>query len=63
MLTPHNDPIIWRNELQRELEVSSETIRRWERGNKLPAPDIDISRKRRGWRLSTLRKFGINLAH
>jgi len=62
MLTPHNDPIIWRNELQREMEVSSETIRRWERGNKLPAPDIDISRKRRGWRLSTLRKFGINLS-
>lgn len=55
------DPIIWRRELQAIMEVSSETIRKWVRNKKLPPPDINISRKRQGWRLSTLRALGINL--
>lgn len=55
------DPIIWRRELQALMEVSSETIRRWVRDKKLPPPDIHISPKRQGWRLSTLRALGINL--
>jgi hypothetical protein len=28
---------------------------------KLPAPDVDISQRTRGWKLSTLRAAGINL--
>lgn len=55
------DPIIWRKDLQKRMHVSSETIRRWVLANKLPAPDVDISRKTRGWRLSTLQAYGINL--
>lgn len=55
------DPIIWRPDLQKRMNVASETIRRWERSKKLPAPDVDLSRKTRGWRLSTLQAYGINL--
>ena len=55
------DPIIWRRELQMLMEVSSETIRRWRINNKLPPYDVDFSRKRQGWKLSTLRAAGINI--
>lgn len=39
------DRIIWRCDLQRMLDVSSETIRRWMRDRKLPAPDVRLSRQ------------------
>ena len=58
---PAEDPVIWRPELQRRLEVCSETIRRYLKDGKLPPPDVNMSTKKRGWRLSTLRAHGINL--
>lgn len=55
------DRVIWRRELQSAAHVSSETIRRWMRDEKLPAPDVDLSHRTKGWRVSTLRAAGINL--
>lgn len=55
------DRVIWRRELQAAAHVSSETIRRWMRDAKLPAPDVDLSHRTKGWRVSTLRAAGINL--
>lgn len=57
-----DDPIIWRQDLQEKAEVSSETIRRWMKSNKLPAPDVNFSRKKKGWKASTLRAAGVNIA-
>lgn len=60
--TKDEDRVIWRPDLQKQMGVSSETVRRWLNANKLPAPDVAMSRKTLGWRLSTLRAAGINLA-
>lgn len=62
MTTDPSDRVIWRSDLQRECRVSSETIRRWINSGRLPPPDIPITRRTMGWRLSTLRAAGINLA-
>lgn len=56
------DRVIWRQDLQTTMCVTSETMRRWLRDGKLPVPDVRMSRKTAGWRLSTLRAAGINLA-
>lgn len=56
-----SERIIWRRDLHAELEVSSETVRRMLRDGKLPPPDVDLSRRTRGWRISTLRAHGINI--
>lgn len=56
------DRVIWRRELQETMHVSSETLRRWLNANKLPQPDVAISNRTKGWRLSTLRAAGILLA-
>lgn len=63
-MNPNNteDRVIWRPDLQELLQVTSETLRRWLLAGKLPAPDVDISRRTKGWKLSTLRAAGINLA-
>ncbi|ROR23013.1 hypothetical protein EC845_1926 [Comamonas sp. BIGb0124] len=68
MTTQHNtvnqdtpDRVLYRNDLSEELRVGSECIRRWMRAGKLPPPDVYVSRKTIGWRLSTLRAAGINL--
>lgn len=55
------DVVIWRRELCAKLGVSSECIRRMMKAGKLPKPDVDLSQKTRGWRLSTLHAAGINL--
>lgn len=55
------DRVIWRLDLQDTLHVSSETMRRWLKDGKLPKPDVAMSRRTLGWRLSTLRAAGINL--
>ena len=55
------DRIIWRRDLQTELEVCSETVRRWLKSEKFPKPDVDLSRRTKGWRVSTLRAHGINI--
>ncbi|THF61436.1 hypothetical protein E6C76_20360 [Pseudothauera nasutitermitis] len=59
-MTEH-DPIIWRRDLPRALDVHTETVRRYMRNGKFPPPDVDLSVNKRGWRLSTLRNAGINI--
>lgn len=55
------DPVIWRADLARRMQRSSETLRQWIKAGKLPKPDVDLSQKTRGWKLSTLRAAGIDL--
>lgn len=55
------DRVVWRRELQVAAHVTSETVRRWIRDGKPPAPDVDLSHQTRGWRVSTLRAACINL--
>jgi predicted DNA-binding transcriptional regulator AlpA len=56
------DRVIWRRELMSMLNVTStETIRRWLKQRKLPQPDVNLSQRTRGWRLSTLRSAGIRV--
>jgi predicted DNA-binding transcriptional regulator AlpA len=56
------DRVVWRRELQQAVKVSSETIRRWMLDGRLPEPDVNLSNRTKGWRVSTLRAAGINLA-
>lgn len=55
------DRVIYRAELPGLLHVTSETVRRWLRAGKLPKPDVDLSQRTRGWRLSTLHAAGIGI--
>lgn len=62
MIPVGDDPVIWRSELRQMLGgVCSETIRLWMKSGKLPAPDVKLSLKTMGWRLSTLHAAGINV--
>jgi len=54
------DRVIWRPDLQKMMGVTSETIRRWMKDKRLPTPDVAMSRKTLGWRISTLRAHGVN---
>ena len=56
------DRVIWRPDLQAKMGVTSNTIRRWMIDGKLPPPDVDLSRRTKGWRMSTLHAAGIKLA-
>ncbi len=62
METNDQDRVIWRPQLQQMMGVTSETIRRWMRDHRLPEPDVAMSSKTLGWRVSTLRAHGVNLA-
>jgi hypothetical protein len=53
------DRMVWRSDLYKSMGVCSETIRQWIKSKKLPEPDIKISPKRMGWKLSNLHKAGI----
>ena len=55
------DRVIYRSELCRMTGVGSEAVRRWIKAKKIPPPDVAISQKTMGWRLSTLRAAGIGL--
>ncbi len=55
------DYVIRLSELPKILGRSSETVRRLRKAGKLPKPDVALSLKTVGWRLSTLRAAGINL--
>ncbi len=55
------DRILFRTELCKALNISSETLRRWMKMGKIPTPDIDMSQKKRGWRLSTLHAARIGI--
>lgn len=61
MSTEDQDRLILRGALPAELGVSSETVRRWMRDGKLPKPDVDLSLRTRGWKLSTLRAAGLGI--
>lgn len=56
-----DDPIFDRRMLMQRLNVSTETIRRYIKDKRLPKPDVALSQKTMGWKLSTLRAAGINL--
>lgn len=60
-MTEQQDPIIWRRELNNLLQLSSDSVRRMLKEGKLPPPDVDLSRKTRGWKRSTLKAAGVNL--
>lgn len=60
-MTQEEDRVIWRRELQEATKVSSETMRRWMKSGKLPEPDVNLSNRTKGWRISTLRAAGIDL--
>lgn len=62
MTINEEDRVIWRPEFTKLMGVTSETVRRWLKENRLPKPDVDMSRKTQGWRVSTLRNAGINIA-
>lgn len=56
------DRVVWRKELTEKLGYCSDTIRRQMRAKKLPAPDVQHSRQRIGWKLSTLKAAGLPVA-
>lgn len=56
------DPIIWRDELTAMCRKSGETVRRWIKSGRLPTPDVKLSARTMGWKLSTLRAANINLS-
>ncbi len=55
------DKLVWRQDLQTQMQICSETMRRWLRAGKLPKPDIDISSRRLAWKRSTLEQAGVRL--
>lgn len=55
------DRIFWRCDLRAALHCSPDTLRRFIRDKKLPAPDVNLSQRTMGWKASTLRAAGINL--
>ena len=55
------DRVIWRKDLCAQCKVCSETVRRWLNSGKLPKPDVEISRRTMGWKLSNLRAAGIDI--
>jgi excisionase family DNA binding protein len=60
--TMTEDRVIWRRDLRAALgDISDETLRRLMKSGKLPKPDVDLSNRTRGWRLSTLRSSGFNI--
>lgn len=61
MSNPPEDRILYRPDLCKALQITSETLRRWIIAKKIPAPDIALSRQALGWRLSTLNAAGIGL--
>ena len=55
------DRVIYRADLCKMMNVGTEAVRRWIKAGKLPAPDVAISRRTMGWRLSTLNAAGIRV--
>ena len=55
------DRVIWRPDLYALLGVGSSCVTKWLRDGKFPKPDVALSQKTMGWRMSTLREAGINL--
>lgn len=60
-MTTDTDRVLWPADLRKILRISQDTVARWRKAGKLPAPDVQLSRRTTGWRISTLRAAGINL--
>lgn len=60
-MTTEPDRVLWPAELRQLLRISQDTVARWRKAGKLPPPDVQLSRRTTGWRISTLRAAGINL--
>lgn len=60
-ITAPQDVIVWRQDFARRMNVTSEAVRRWVRDNKLPPPDVKLSMRTMGWKMSTLAAAGIRL--
>lgn len=60
-MKPEIDRVIWRQDLPEMMRVHNNTISKWITEGKFPTPDVQMTRRSFGWRLSTLRSHGINL--
>lgn len=63
MTTQELDCVIWKPDLAKALKVGPQCIRVWVKAGKLPKPDVDLSMRTKGWRMSSLRAAGINLVY
>ncbi|MCX8567031.1 MAG: hypothetical protein ON057_001758 [Glomeribacter sp. 1016415] len=54
------DRVIWRRDLQQKLNVHSNTVSVWIKEGRLPKPDVNLSNRTKGWKLSTLRAAEVN---
>jgi len=61
MAEPTDDELILRPVLMAKLDVCSETVRRWLKGGKLPPLDVYLSKRKNGWKRSTLAAHGVKL--
>lgn len=56
------DRVIYRQELYTMLNgICANTMRRWIKSGKLPKPDVALTRRTMGWKLSTLHRAGIKI--
>jgi len=55
------EKLIFRADICKALNVSSETVRRWLNAGKIPPPDVYLSRKTIVWKSSTLRAAGLKV--
>jgi hypothetical protein len=55
------DILLTRAEIVARLRISSETFRRWCAANKVPPPDVSLTRKTQQWKLSTLHAAGLRI--
>ena len=55
------DRVIYRAVFQQMLGVKSVTLRKWMKSGKIPKPDVAITARTLGWRLSTLQAAGIGV--
>lgn len=55
------DRVIFRADLCKMLNVGSECVRRWVLAGRIPKPDVAITSRTVGWKLSTLQAAGIGL--
>lgn len=60
-LAEQTDRILWLPDLRTALGISAPTLRRWRAQGRFPKPDVEITSRVVGWRLSTLHAAGIKL--
>jgi predicted site-specific integrase-resolvase len=55
------DRTIFRQDLYKELKVTSETLRQWIKKGKIPPADLNVSQRKVAWRASSLRAAGLKI--